>query len=58
MSTSKIPAGARIDLTDDVNANWRDNLRKNPNDPRYKGADVAGLDAVPMVPVEPPCEDC
>ena len=25
-----------IDLTDEVNANWRDILRANPDDPRFK----------------------
>ncbi len=38
MHEKDIPAGQpKFDLTDEVNANWRDNLRKNPLDPRYRG---------------------
>jgi hypothetical protein len=35
-----VPEEACISLDDEENANWRDNLRKNPDDPRYKGPDL------------------
>jgi hypothetical protein len=34
-----------VDLTDPVNANWRDVLRKNPSDPSYVSKDgIKGFD--------------
>lgn len=35
--------GEVIDLTDPVNANWRENLRKNRADKRYAGKTTINL---------------
>jgi hypothetical protein len=36
-----VPDEACIDLESADNVEWRDNLRKNPDDPRYKGPDLS-----------------
>ncbi|HOK45627.1 MAG TPA: hypothetical protein PLA43_13275 [Bryobacteraceae bacterium] len=37
-----------IDLTDEVNANWRDLLRANPKDPRFTHPTIKGIHLTPV----------
>jgi hypothetical protein len=43
----------RIDLTDEVNAAWRDLLRKNPNDPRFRHPTIKEIHLTPVERLSP-----
>ncbi len=45
------PEVIELDLTDEVNANWRDRLRANPNDPAFRAPPGAGGE-YKLTPVE------